>query len=298
MDIWGPVMKRVDIETLVRWAYRDELPKVGRETTLVAAIRSGWAACSRYGELLTVVQESDIVNRWGLVPLDVETDGPHPDAMAVADAVERLALHEVDIPADWYPLADMGDLGAEGVDAVRRGVDRLLVQDAQGRRMPRQSLARLVIRHAILGDAPAWEAEAPTRRMVSACGKPKWFRQISQVTPGAFGPCAQTVEVDGYNATRQRPFPGAYRKFELVPDPVATVRERGEYEMWHAALNLLLEDLHATGLTAHQVLPSPRPPRPWLVAHGGAVSSARILPSVMAPAPIPRDGRKKNRVAA
>ncbi len=35
-------MKQVDIEHLVRWAYRDELPKVGRETSLVAALRSGW----------------------------------------------------------------------------------------------------------------------------------------------------------------------------------------------------------------------------------------------------------------
>ncbi len=64
------------------------------------------------------------MNRWGLVPLDT-MDDPHPDALAVAAAVEELGGFEVSLPDGWDPLSDLGDLGAEGQDAVRRGLDRL-----------------------------------------------------------------------------------------------------------------------------------------------------------------------------
>ncbi|MEW6121634.1 MAG: hypothetical protein AB1698_03415 [Pseudomonadota bacterium] len=285
-------MKRIDIEHLVRWAYRDELPKVARETSLVAALRSGWDSLSRYGELLTVVQESDMTNRWGLVPLDTQDD-PHPDALAVADAVEGLASLEVDLPADWYPLSDLGDLGPEGFDAVRRGLDRLAPTDGAGRRKVRSSLSRLVIRQAILGAAPAWEAEAPTRRMVCAGGKPAWFRKLTCTSPGAFGDVQRVVEVDGFNAARQRPFPGAYRKFELEPDPVMAVIERGEHELWVAALTVLSEMLDGA-LSAHAPHPPTRPARPW----EGQGVQPRILPSLTVSAAGVREARKKNPIAA
>ncbi|MFG1414040.1 hypothetical protein V5G24_23345 [Xanthobacter sp. VTT E-85241] len=266
-------MKTIDIEHLVRWAYCDELPKVGRPTSLVAAIRSGWSSLSRYGELLTVVQEPDILNQWGLVPLEVEGGDPHPDALAVAAAVEDLAKLDVELPEGWNPLTDMGDLGEEGAEAVRRGLDRLSPLTEEGRRKVRQPLSRLVIRQAILGCAPAWEAGPPVRRVVSgANGKPRWFRQITHLSPGAFGPVASVVEIDGFNGSRQRPFPGAYRKFELVPDPAPIVVERGEYELWIAALGCLAETLADQGLSAHLVHHSARPARPWEAHVCSAVS--------------------------
>lgn len=288
-------MKTLGIEALLSWAYRDELPKMAAPKSLVAAIRPAWHSLSRFGELMTVVQETDIVNRFGVTPLLSGGDeDPHPDALAVADAVEALAWCEVGMPEGWNPLADMGDLGPEGPDAVRRGLDRLSPADGEGRRKVREPLSRLVIRHAVLGGAPVWEAEAPARRMVTGPnGKPAWFRRIVATSPGAFGPVTTPVEVDGYNHTRQRPFPGAYRKFELVPDPVSTVVERGEYELWFAALALLVEMLGGT-LAQHAVLPCARSPRPWEVS----VSGARILASAPASPVVAHEGRKKNSIPA
>lgn len=293
----GWKMKRIDIEHLVRWAYCDELPKVGRETSLIAAIRSSWSSLSRYGELLTVVQEGDIANRWGLVPL-AGADDPHPDALVVADAVEALAGFEVELPEGWNPLSDMGDLGPEGLEAVSRGLDRLSPVGADGQRKVRQPLARLLIRHAVLGSAPAWEAEAPAPRMViGANGKPMWFRRIVATSPGPFGPVTTTVEVDGYNPSRQRPFPGAYRKVELVPDPAPVVVERGEYELWVAGLGLLVE-LLAGKLAAHVALPCARVPRPWEATPAEMVADTRLLPSLLVSAP-PLHGRpRKSAISA
>ncbi|MEP9378400.1 hypothetical protein ABLE91_16915 [Aquabacter sp. CN5-332] len=287
-------MKQINIEALLRWTYRDELPKVGRPTSMVAAIRPGWSAMSKLSVLHTVVQETDIANRWGLVPLDMAADDPHPDALAVAEAVERLGKREVELPGDWSPLSDMGDLGDEGAEAVRRGVERLFILDAKGLRKPRQPLSRLVIRHAILGSAPAWEGEVPARRMICEHGKPKWFRRVVQETPGPFDPVSTEVEIDGYNHTRQRPYPGAYRKFELVPDPMGTVVDRGERELWVAALAMLAEDLQGRGLIAHTVTGCIQSARPW----EAAAPEVRILPSTIVRAVTVREGQKKKPIPA
>lgn len=286
-------MKTVDIETLLRWAYRDELPKMAAASSMVAAVRSSWHAVSRFGELMAVVQEADVVNRWGLVPLTRAADDPHPDALAVADAVEALAACDVNVPESWNPLSDMGDLGAEGEDAVRRGIDRLAPRGVDGRRKLRDPLSRLIIRHALLGGGPAWEAEAPTRRMVmGANGQPRWFRRVACTTPGAFGPLTTHLEVDGFNPAGRRPFPGAYRKFELVPDPAPAIVERGEYELWFAALGLLVEALSGT-LVQHVPMPCQRSPRPW----DGAVSSGRVLPSLLAAPAAPERRHIRRKVA-
>lgn len=289
-------MKRIDIEHLVRWAYLDELPKVAAQPDRLSGPQmvSGGAVLARLSVLHTLVQEQGIANRYGVLPLlDKSPDGPHPDALAVASAVEALADFQVELPEGWNPLADMGDLGAEGLDAVRRGLDRLAPPDAAGARKVRHPLSRLVVRQAVLGSAPAWEAEAPTRRMVCSNGKPRWFRRIVQTTAGAFGPIEQTIELDGFNSARQRPYPGAYRKFELDPDPMMSVVERGEHELWVSAL-AVLADLLTEGLSAHIALPPARPARPW----EGDVPAGRILPSLAVSADGARGRAKKNSIAA
>ncbi|OYX15039.1 MAG: hypothetical protein B7Z15_01870 [Rhizobiales bacterium 32-66-8] len=289
-------MKRVDIETLVRWAYRDELPKVAARPARLgpSGLVSGAAMWAKLHVLNTLVQEPDIANRYGVLPLlDDSPDDVHPDAVRVAEAVEGLARLEVCVPDAWHPLGDMGDLGPEGADAVRRGLDRLAPVTSSGARIVRHALSRLVIRHAILGAAPSWQAEVPTRRMVCAGGKPKWFRRAIYTTDGAFGPVHQTLEIEGFNAARQRPFPGAYRKFELDPDPVTAVVERGEHELWVSALALLAETLSGA-LTAHVPLPPARPARPW----EGEAEKARILPSFAISAPDALGSENKNSIAA
>lgn len=293
-------MRAIDIEALVRWAYRDELPKAASVAGegLAFGFRSGWGGVERYGELLAVVQEPDIRNRYGLVPDFTATGEPHPDAVAVHEAVEALATLEFVQPEGWNPLSDMGDLGIDGPAAVARGLARLLVvEDARGadvalsrdlrsaavkdgvargqRLVLRRSPARLVIRQAILGGCPPWEAEAPERCVVMEYGKPKWFRRVVQVSDGAFGPASHEMEVDGFDAKRRRPFPDAYQRFILDPDPADAVHARAEYEIWIAALGVLVEDL-AGQLHAHAPTPPTRATRPW----ERDVNAGRILPSL------------------
>lgn len=291
-------MKTVDIETLLRWAYREELPKAAVERAAPmgrvapAGHRNAYDAVARAGELLAVIQEPDVVNRYGVLPLlDRAPDDPHPDAIAVSDAVEALAKVGAYMPEGWSPLSDMGDLGPEGEAAIVRGM-ALLTTDALGGHVQlRRPLSRLVIRHALLGGEPVWQAERPERRTIMEYGRAKWFRRITMVTDGAFGPATYEVEIDGFDFKRRRPYADAYRKVVLVPDPAEVVRARAEYELWHGALVMIAEDLAGAGLVAHRVTPPARPSRPW---EGEPTPGPRILPSLQfAP-----DGQNGNVIAA
>ncbi|MBP2147945.1 hypothetical protein [Xanthobacter flavus] len=310
--------KTVDIEALLRWAYRDELPKAAAEgdETFVFRLRTGWGGVEKMGELLALVQEPDMCNRFGLFPDAMERE-PHPDAVAVFDAVERLGELVYAMPEEWNPLEDLGDLGADGPAAIARGIGLLTTTkafDAAGAEvsahaMPgesgavrkvqqmRRSPARIVIRHALLGGCPPWEAERPERAVVMhPMGRgPAWFRKITVTSDGAFAPARYEVEVDGFDYSRRRPYADAYQKTFLDPDPVDIVVSRAEYEIWHACLASLVSDLQ--GLSAHHVLPSLRAARPWEDREQGN----RILPSLLrAAGPLPESRavrREKKRAA-
>lgn len=286
-------MKRIDIEALVQWAYRDELPKVAAGTaTFAAVMKPAWDCIAKLGTLGTIIQE----NRYGVVALPCASDEPHPDALAVADAVARLDALVFDIPEGWAPLSDMGDLGALGASAVAQGLASLTTTDETGATRLRRPLSRLVIRQAVLGIAPEWRSEVPEVREVRRFGRPAWFRRAERTEEGAFGPASYEVEVDGFDYKRRRPYADAYRKYVLEPDMAPLVTARAEHELWQGALSVLAEDLAEAGLTAHEVLPPSCPARPWEVA---ARDAPRILPSLLAPSPIPRaTRRKKNSIAA
>ncbi|MFG1246781.1 hypothetical protein [Xanthobacter flavus] len=290
--------KTVDIEALLRWAYREELPKAAAAgSRLVVGFKTGWGGVERFGELLAVIDEPDIRNRYGLVPDGTASTDPHPDAVRVHDAVMALRRCELEVPEDWNPIADMGDLGPEGAAAVVRGLAGMTIINDKGARVLRRSVARIVIRQAILGGAPDWEGETPERHVVCAHGKPQWFRREVVVTDGAFGPASHEIEVDGFNHSRRMPYADAYTKMVLDPDPAPVVQGRAEYELWRGALDLLAEDL-AEGLEAHKVLPSDRSARPWEAPD----PERRILPSLLVPPAPEREsravGRKRKRDAA
>lgn len=285
--------RRIDIEALVRWAYRDELPKVAAgEPTFAPVMKPAWDAITLVGTLGTIIQE----NRYGVVALPCASDEPHSDALAVADAVARLDALVFVTPEGWAPLSDMGDLGALGAAAVTQGLASLTTTDETGAIRLRRPLSRLVIRQAVLGVAPEWRSEVPEVQEVKRFGKPAWFRRTARTEDGAFGPASYEVEVDGFDYKRRRPYADAYRKYVLAPDMAPLVTARAEHELWQGALNVLADDLAHAGLTAHEVVPPSRPARPWEVA---ASEAPRILPSLLAPSPIPRAmRRKKNAIAA
>lgn len=271
--------KTMDIEALLRWAFVDELPKEASSSTLTGiGYVSAWGGIERYGELLTMIDAP--ANRWGVVPSGAGSD-PHPDAVAIGDAVRRLDDIEVAPPEGWDPLCDLAtpDLGAQGLAMLRAcaagAYERITTLDADGRtRVVRFGLFDLVRRCAILGRPPAWEADAP--RVVSIKGdrgRERWFRRATLT--GADG-IPYEVELDGYDARRKRPHPDAYRKFRLEPDPLDAAVARAEYEVWHAALALLVVDLDGR-LADHRATGPARAERPWM---GPAQDAARILPDI------------------
>lgn len=259
-------MKKIGIEAFLAWAYRDELPKA--ETTgsgdWPIGSAGGWDAVSRQGELMADMVSDGRINSYGVVPLPASYgSAPHPDAVTLHAAVSELAGMELVVPEDWLPLGGLSLSRSEQLEAVRRAMPRVAVAGRDGLPRFKQKPAELLRRHAILGGTPEWEFDRPKARFVSAHGKPLWFRQ--QQIEDAFGKL-HMVEVDGYNARSGRPYAGAYRKTVLVPDPAAAVPMRAEYEVWHAALGMVVETLSASGaLFDHVVSNTDRPARPWEV---------------------------------
>lgn len=258
-------MKTIGIEALLAWAYRDELPKAVDATPMGGALGfgAGWDSVSRQGELMADCVSDGRPNAYGVLPLAAWYGAPpHADALAVHEAVLRLAACEVEVPDGWSPLVGLGLSEQEQREAIARAAPRVFRQGLDGGRRFAFDVRELVRRYAILGGCPDWRVAPPKRRLVEVCGQPAWFRVVRQRSV-MFGDL-RAVEIDGFDARRQRPFPDAYRKTVLTPDPALAVVDRAEYESWAAALDWLARDLSAAGaLGAHVVAASDRSLRPW-----------------------------------
>jgi hypothetical protein len=253
-------MKRIGIEALLAWAYRQELPKAGSGTVrahvATGAAVGGWDMVSEYGELLALI---DMSNHWGCVPDFSSEAEPHPDAVLVGEAVARFADATFEA-CEGYDV--LGDLRLEDGNALtdeeredchRRGLAIARINEA---RMP-----ATIARRAILGTHPEWAGYPVARLAVTnAQGGPAWFRKA--VRPSADGGPDITIEIDGYDRRRQRPHPEAYRRLRLTPDPVQIVVDRVEYQAWVLALAALAADLDG-GLTEHAVVGPEHSLWPW-----------------------------------
>lgn len=265
--------KRIGIEALLAWAFCDELPKAGAGRQMAGiGVGNAWRPMTEFGQLLTIV-DSFGWNRFG-VWADVTKEGsPHPDAIAVHGAVHELDAMEIDLPEGWDPLADMEGIDDERPALIARALGHISLIDASGARRMKGAVSALLIKHAVLGGCPVWEAEQPERRFVlGANGKPAWFRIVTVETSA--GPMES--EVDGYDAKAKRPMAGAYRKTFLDPDPTEAALGRAEYQVWRFALDLLVERL-AGCLAEHEVEPSGRSLWPWEEA---PETAPRVLPNL------------------
>lgn len=252
--------KRVEIEALLRWAYRDELPKSQTPGRWTAPARGGWDAMAKFGDYLTMIDETAL-NRWGVVPTGDASGEPHPDALRVAGAVSALDALEVALPACWNPFADLGDFGALGEAAADEALRRLTEVAADGTRRLRSAPSLLVLRQAVLGGCPEWAAEKPQARPLRGPeGRPLWF--VRRLITSAASDVPFEVELDGFDARARRPLPDAYQKIILDPSPVDAGASRGEYEIWRFALDVLVEELSGA-LEDHEPTPSTRARRPW-----------------------------------
>lgn len=288
-------MKQVEISNLVRWAYRDELPKAhplgyGR-TALGIGFKTG--SIWQMGKLGVKVQETTI-NRFGLAPDLTSTSEPHPDAAAVWRAVQQLTDLSLTLPEDWQPLSDMPGVEEAVPEAVRAAVERLsypvdgdvavasyeragglhraILSRPSDERMLREPVSRLVAKYAVLGGHPDWEAEPSVRRwMTNENGTKKYFRKEIVTTESGI----ITVEVDGMDHKKRRPYPDAYLKHFWDPDPSEAVESRALYEIWHAALCFLVDELNGA-MQDHIAVPPMLSARPW----EGQWSAPRVLSSI------------------
>ncbi len=264
-------MKSMSIETALDWAYRRELPKSRVIAANPGVMPSAWDSVTGYGALLTRVDLP--MNCFG-VYVDLQANGlPHPDAEAIASSVDALdAPGLFGLPEGWDPLEDLGALDGLAAGAVARGLERLTLKDREGRVGLRTPPSRLVMKHALLGGAPDWRAETPEVKTVTGPnGKPKWFRRV--LVPDQAEGGWYEIEGEGFDERRRRPHADAYQKRYLEPDMAPVVVARGEYEVWRAALDLLVDDLDGE-LVDHVVTPSAAPARPWM---GDARVAARVL---------------------
>lgn len=270
----------IDIEDLLIWAYRVELPKVPEMPAGPARHAKGWAPMSAFGDLLAVIDDRDVRNAYGVTPDRLATGGPHPDAVDVDRAVNDLDGLHLDVPAGWWPFADMAlpaDWGEAGEMAMADALGRLTEAGKDGALKFKTSPAWLVRKHAMMGSSPVWEAEPIEHRMVrGANGKAKWFvkRLVAQTVNDEIIGYTEH-EVDGWCASRRRPYQGAYHRMELTPSPLHAAVDRAEYEVWHAGL-VSLADALRDSLAAHVVTGPRRAVRPWETS--GA--QPRILPSL------------------
>ncbi|MCK5934479.1 MAG: hypothetical protein KAG89_20190 [Fulvimarina manganoxydans] len=245
-----------DIEAWLAWAFREELPKAGSGKVAADDFTSAWGLWDVFIELGV---EIDRTNRFGCIVDHSAEQEPHPMASMVGEAVLGLADVSFEAPvgydllgnltlSDGSPLTD-----EERADAMDRGL--ALARIGVGR-MP-----GIVMRFAMLGGQPSWEADHRyVRRMVTqANGTPRWFRQVKR--QAGEGRPTMSVEVEGYDRTRGRPFPGAYRKTIISPDLGSLVAERAEYQAWALALAALAADIEAR--SGQRIEPAPRPLWPW-----------------------------------
>lgn len=259
-------MHNMEIEKLLQWALREELPK-GHP---VAA--STWeTTVERFAFLGTRVDVScpGSPDGLGFVPGE-----PHPDAVEVGEAIRRL-------PRDFkLTRADCRDLLGHFYS-----LDRLAVRAIEGSAF---NMAALVIRCAVLGSRMEYDIGHPTVGPLVQSGRKA--RAVAYHTDADGRILDQEANLNGHGT-----YPlGAATPIKWHEPSIGQVLEvRAEYAIWHRALGLLYSDL-AGRLREIKVLPASARPEPWrtgqapepIVHEGAPLDDNRPLP--LAPTGRPR----------
>ncbi|WP_315772969.1 MULTISPECIES: hypothetical protein [unclassified Bradyrhizobium] len=229
--------KPIDIEKLLQWAIRDELPKGQR----VAA--SSWDVIEQFGMLGTKVQTSGFnADSFGMVPGE-----PDEDALVIAGAVRALERE-----ARFDHLADVQSLFGEWA-AIAGDAPGLLL-------MSTFDPAALVISCATQGTRPKWAFENPTPRQ-------QFAQTATKPRPIVHGidRSGEVMEIRPTRKTGKYPVTMRPRSPLLWHDPAPLhVGEcRAEWVCWHGALNTLAAALSGK-LRAYEPAPTTLPLMPWI----------------------------------
>ncbi len=245
----------MDIELLLRWAFRDELSK-----------RQLSAAEGIWDRIDEIAQRGGIDDRGhGSAQRYAHFGLPDPDAELIGQAVTALEDTVIDWPRSFNtiaaelsglisvndmarrdgpkraPRAGWGEAGAKAVkafwgEAPRRHHQRDVLMVGGLR------TAALVTMHAIQGTRPEWQEDPPEPSMI----------------PAVKGQHAMIIgECRGRNLYST----GAYCPLKWEPSPLSIVSSRAEYIAWHAGLVQLASTLQLAKFAA---LHPKAPQTPWI----------------------------------
>lgn len=259
----------IDIETLLHWAYRDELSK--RQTSSAEGI---WDRILEDGQRGGVDKGHGAAQRYSHFGL------PDPDAELIERAVGSLEDLVIDWPESFDTIAaelsglisvnDMarrdhsnqrtpkGSWGKAGTKALKGWWGDKAAQPLHDK--PRDILmlgglrtSALVTMHAIRGTRPDWVEDSPEPSMI----------------PALKGPNAMIVgECKGKNLYSA----GSFCPLKWSPSPMSIVSSRAEYVAWHNGLNRLANTLQLAKFIP--LLPKASP-TPWLEE---AEEGLRVMP--------------------
>jgi hypothetical protein len=255
----------LDVEDVVIWAVRDELPKHRHGPRRYAAV--GYPSV---GPMFRWANLGGPVDNWSHEPgYPAAAGDPHPDALVVEEAIaglERFRDHQ-DYDPDLIGLEPEGRFGGSRSLNDQSDPNGEPILDSRGRPLP---------------PTQGWNAQADlafgrAELIRSSFGR-AWLRIVDlvvvhaklQTRPPLHAPtCRARRGENGQPAVtapqlRSGIYPeGAYCRLEWDPGPQRIAIERAEYAVWHAALEVLAQDL--TGrLATIAVLPPSAPLHPWL----------------------------------
>jgi hypothetical protein len=251
-----------DIESVVSWALRDELPKQALQALKDMGMMSeGPGRATGVSPMFRLAQLGTNID-FSREPGFPDAAGPpHPDALVIGEAIRRLPAAVENFP--WWTLRLDAGLGAFSIDV------RAIWKQAA------QAVASLVMVKGKLKARPIVGDELPTPRpkRYEANGKVIHLRDVTRKTykwneePGVDKPTVETLFSEAahpYKGRGGKAWPaGAYVPVVYEPTPHAVVLDRAEYAVWRIAMDLLVKDLEGK-LTSVSVEPCTAAYAPWL----------------------------------
>jgi hypothetical protein len=252
----------IDIEKLLQWAMREELPK-GR-----AVSSAPWDLITRFGQLGVTVQTSGHSDGFGFVP-----GAPHADALIVADAISALdTVARFNDASEVLPL--FGDLAAIAGDAALAIVGAVFD--------PRS----IILSKAIQSTRPKWDFECPTPYRMTvpfrdAAGAMR-ERPLVHGTDAA-GDVIYLQPRRGRAAIRDGMYDYATSPRSPLawgdPSMISIGHARAEYVAWFGALISLAKTLKEK-LAEYEPTAPAVTPMPWIT---GQVKASRVLSDGLPP---------------
>ncbi|MGU3540015.1 hypothetical protein [Methylobacterium sp. A54F] len=250
-----PNRRVLDIEDVLRWAFREELPKrrddADGQMRAFPSISPMFAMAALGGRVENFSREPGFPLAMG---------DPHPDALIVEAAVldlQRFAQHRF-----------AGDLGL--LTYLPPGLDEHAVMSRAMEQIV--DLVRIKVR---LGSRPTFAASPIPAAIVDRRGRPRVVVQRMENRVDGFGRIRSHPVEEPCGAEGRDRYPkGAYCPVHW-DDPNAILFERAEYATYWAALDLLAHEL-AGKLASIAVLPPAAAQRPW-AGEMDAAKPKRIL---------------------